>query len=364
MNNIGLTNRLLSKAAESKTPLNGSFEITADCNFNCKMCYIHNCAKRQLRENVIPFSRWKQLFDEAEEMMLFYVLLTGGEPLVHPEFAEIYSDIAKRGMLTILNTNGCLIDADTMKLFKKHMPARINVTLYGTSDRVYEELCGIPNGFSVVSRNIAKLVENGFNVKINMTVVKSNLGETDGILRFAKEMGVAVRPTTYIFNTAENCQSERLSPEEAAKAAVDIFLKTRTEAEIKNKVQRTRLLLDAGKKLEAPLPQTGLWCHAGTSSYWVHRNGSFGFCGMGAMKNEPNVFEVGLKKAWELAKQSAAGYILPERCLKCEYRFVCRRCYAMLETDGEPDSGSGDTYTCRYYKAYTAEMLERGGLTI
>lgn len=80
------------------------------------------------------------------------------------------------------------------------------------------------------------------------------------------------------------------------------------------------------------------------------------------MKNEPNVFEVGLKKAWELAKQSAAGYILPERCLKCEYRFACRRCYAMLETDGEP--GSGDTYTCRYYKAYTAEMLERGGLTI
>lgn len=262
-------------------------------------------------------------------------------------------------MLTILNTNGYLLDADSMKLFKKHPPTRINVTLYGASDCIYEELCGVPDGFSVVSRNIKKLKENGFNVKINMTVVRSNLKETDGILRFAKELNIPVRPTTYVFNTAANCAQERLSPEEAAKAAVDIFLKTHSEEDVSRRLGQTEFLLDAGKKIEKSKPQTGLHCHAGTSSYWVHCNGSFGFCGMGEMKNEPNVFEVGLKEAWETASQRAAGYVFPQACRECAYRFVCRRCYAMLETDGEPKK-SGDTYTCRYFKSYVDQLLERG----
>lgn len=360
MERITITDRLLQKAAQNKTPLNGSFEITADCNFACKMCNIHNCSRRHLQEKNIRFAEWKRLFDEAEEMMLFYVLLTGGEPLVHPEFADIYCDIMSRGMLTILNTNGYLIDTDTMMLFKKYPPARINVSLYGASDRVYQELCGVRDGFSVVSRNIDKLIEAGFSVKINMTVVRSNLGETDGILRFAKERNLEVRPTTYVFNTAENCIAERLAPEEAARAAVDIFCKTHSQKAVLKKRNQMQLLLDTGNRIKQAAMRPGLDCHAGTSSYWVHCDGKFGFCGMGQMKNEPNVFEVGLKKAWETASVSAANYVFPEKCASCSYRYVCHRCYAMLETDGKPTPESGDTYTCRYYKAYVKELLKKG----
>lgn len=137
-----LTDRLLKKASESNTPLNGSFEITADCNFNCKMCYIHNCSRKQLQKDIIRFPKWKKLFDEAEEMMLLYVLLTGGEPLTHPDFADIYQNIASRGMLTILNTNGYLLDDGYLKLLKKYPPARVNVSLYGASNDAYGTLCG------------------------------------------------------------------------------------------------------------------------------------------------------------------------------------------------------------------------------
>ena len=37
-----LIEKLSMQAGLKKIPLNGAFELTSRCNFNCKMCYIHN----------------------------------------------------------------------------------------------------------------------------------------------------------------------------------------------------------------------------------------------------------------------------------------------------------------------------------
>ena len=36
-----LSSYLHARACRSGTPLAGNFELTARCNFNCKMCYVH-----------------------------------------------------------------------------------------------------------------------------------------------------------------------------------------------------------------------------------------------------------------------------------------------------------------------------------
>lgn len=356
-NNYSLTDRLISKASQNKTPLNGSFELTASCNFNCRMCYIHNCSKKELQKNIIPYEKWSSLFGEAYKLGLFYVLLTGGEPLTHPQFEDIYSDIYSRGMLTILNTNGYLINSDIIKLFKKHKPSRINITLYGSDNETYKNLCSVENGFSVVSENIKMLKDLGFNLKINMTVVKSNVHQTDDILAFAKELSIPVTPTTYVFSTADNCSNERLTAKKAARVAVEIFEKMNTKEAFINKYLQTKAFLDLGRKSASTI-KDGISCHAGSGSYWVHCDGKFGFCGMGQLENEPNVFEIGFENAWKTAVKNAGEYRLPIRCKTCEYRFVCGRCFAKIETDGVPINS--DTYTCEYYKEYADYLILRG----
>ena len=37
---------LTRKANQLNIPLHGVFELTSRCNFNCKMCYIHEKSKR------------------------------------------------------------------------------------------------------------------------------------------------------------------------------------------------------------------------------------------------------------------------------------------------------------------------------
>jgi len=42
-----LSTYLHARACRNGTPLVGNFELTARCNFNCKMCYVHLPAEEQ-----------------------------------------------------------------------------------------------------------------------------------------------------------------------------------------------------------------------------------------------------------------------------------------------------------------------------
>ena len=44
-----LSTYLHAKACRNGTPLAGNFELTARCNFDCKMCYVHLTAEEQQR---------------------------------------------------------------------------------------------------------------------------------------------------------------------------------------------------------------------------------------------------------------------------------------------------------------------------
>ncbi len=357
---IAVTERLLRKAAGQKMPVNGSFELTADCNFNCRMCYIHNCGKKAQSDADRPYEDWKKVFDEATDMMLFYALLTGGEPLMHRDFEKIYRDLYSRGMLISVNTNGYLIDKAVIELFRKYPPAGVNVSLYGTTDGIYGDLCGVRDGFSVVSKNIESLKDAGINMKINMTVTKTNRGDIDNILAFAKEHSVSVRPTTYIFDSGDSCRGERLQPEEAARTALYIFRKTHSEKAFRDEMQRVKMMYNAGKERKGPSDLPGVSCLAGKSSYWVHYDGKLSFCGIKQTENAVSVFDSGFRNAWNYASTKAEKCRMPEKCCECYYRYVCNKCYSMFETDGIPMADAADTYTCRYYRTYTEECIKNG----
>lgn len=356
-----ISDGLFRTAVKNRIPINGSFELTANCNFNCRMCYVHNCSKKALLQETAGADRWVRLLRQCAEKGLTYALITGGEPLVHPEFERIYDELSGQKILTTLNTNGYLMDAERIRFFKEKPPTRINVTLYGTSNRIYEELCGVKDGFDVVSGNLDRLKESGFNVCLNLTVTKSNLSDLENLVNYAMEQGFPIRPTTFIFGTDPNCREERTEPEIAAMAAVKLFRLTHTEEEYRNYAVKTRELLAAGERTEetrAKLP--AITCRAGTASYWVHSDGKLDFCGMVAHGDAPDAFGVGFEEAWKIAVKTAEQSESYGICEKCRYRYACRKCYAMLQCEGIGQENVWESYACRYHRAY-AEELKRIG---
>ena len=116
---------LLNRAAQRNLPATGTLELTARCNLSCKMCYIHNmaCDKHLIKEE-LSTEQWIGIMDQLQSTGTMPLLLTGGEPLLRPDFPTLYMEAVKRGFLISINTNGTLLTEEHFELFAKHKPLR------------------------------------------------------------------------------------------------------------------------------------------------------------------------------------------------------------------------------------------------
>ena len=354
-----ITEYLHTKAAHLKIPLSGSFELTPCCNMACKMCYVR--MTREEQEAVAPLRTakdWIRLGQEAKEKGMLYLLLTGGEPFLRPDFREIFQSLHRMGLILSINSNATLIDEDTIAWLKETPPSRINVTLYGASDETYERLCCNPRGFTQATRAIRLLKEAGISVKINCSLTPHNAADAEGIFAFAKQEGLIVQATSYMFPPLRRDESmvgqnERFTPEEASYQAARLI----------SLMNGDDWFLENLKKGLPPIPAEtedcpeigaegeGIRCRAGKSSFWVTWNGCFMPCGMMPIADAPNVFEEGFDRAWKYATDYAASIRLPAKCATCEARDSCKACAAMVYTE----SGNFCTvpeYRCSMTKAY------------
>jgi hypothetical protein len=152
---------LLKKGTARGTPVSGTFELTARCNLSCKMCYIHAQADdMEKRSHELSAQKWLQLGRQAVDMGMIYLLLTGGEPMLRADFAEIYEGMAKMGVILSVNTNGTYLTQDLLDLFVKYPPEKINIRrqMFACLPRQTDHHPGtdlIPGGFQPFQRRHA-----------------------------------------------------------------------------------------------------------------------------------------------------------------------------------------------------------------
>lgn len=79
---------MFHKAGIGKIPLSGTFELTPLCNFACRMCYVRKTAEdvKNSPRPMLTLNQWMKIAEETYEAGTLYLLLTGGEPTLLPEF--------------------------------------------------------------------------------------------------------------------------------------------------------------------------------------------------------------------------------------------------------------------------------------
>ena len=82
--NARITDFLFNKASGRKVPLNGTFELSPECNFACRMCYVRKTCREILAHDrpMVTLEQWLEIARQAREQGLLYLLLTGGEPFL------------------------------------------------------------------------------------------------------------------------------------------------------------------------------------------------------------------------------------------------------------------------------------------
>ncbi len=86
------------RAALARIPIKALFELTPLCNLHCNMCYIRmSREERDALGRELTTEEWLRIARETLELGTFELLLTGGEPMLRPDFEELYTELAHMG---------------------------------------------------------------------------------------------------------------------------------------------------------------------------------------------------------------------------------------------------------------------------
>ena len=349
-----ITSYLHQKGRRLGLPIAGNFELTARCNFNCPMCYVH-LTPEQLKDSgkkELTAQQWLDIARAAKDRGMVYALLTGGEPLVREDFFEIYDGMRAMGILISINTNGSMLKGKNLEHFLENPPVRVNISLYGGSNETYQNMCGIP-AYDQVKENIRALRQAGIDVNVNLSITPYNKDDIAQIYEDAKELNVSVKASSYMYpsvrvNGSQYGCGDRLSCAEAAKCAVEWDMLRLTEEEFAMRAESMAQLKINEQECSPTESGAGIQCRAGFSSFWMTWDGRMLPCGM-MTTPVANPLEVGFDKAWEQIRLASAEIRTPAKCVSCDLKKICGACAAVYYTEtGKFDQVS--EYVCQRAK--------------
>lgn len=346
-----LERRLVHKAKQSKVPINGSIELLPLCNMNCDMCYVRlSRTEMEAHGRLRSLDEWLQVAEETKKYGTLFLLLTGGEPLLYPEFKQLYIKLKDMGFVMTINTNGTLIDEVWADFFGEYKPRRINITLYGADDQAYRELCHYPGGFNKVMHAVNLLKEREVDVKLSSSLTRANQKDMARIIDLGEELGIPVRVDTYMMPAVRERnrpydEQSRLDPISAARIRIQA-LKQEMGKDLFEEYVRKIIF-----EVEHILPEEGpgrVHCLAGNCSFTINWQGFMRPC---VVMSEPSVsvFEEGFSSAWEKTSAAVSEIRTSVKCNACRYRPICRTCCASaLLEEGSYDAVP--EYMCEYAK--------------
>lgn len=328
------------RADAEGTPLHGTFALTHRCNLRCVHCYVRP-GERPPEERELSTEEWLAIAREAAEAGCFSVLLTGGEPLLRPDFAEIYLGIRRLGIHGMLFTNATRVDDDVIRVLQEAPPRLIEVTVYGAGPETYEAVTGSARAHADAMRGIALMREAGLPVRLKTVLMRPNLHDFESIRALAADGEPSVRYDAMLqsrYRGDEEIQALRIPPEEVAE------LEARSIPELPGQwaaqqARRAGLALPEGRPLYT--------CAAGVVSFYVSAAGRVQPCVSAERHGVP--WKPGrLLEAFRTCRASIRAVRAPadHPCAGCNVYVLCGSCPPVAELEcGEEGGVCG--YACR-----------------
>lgn len=347
---------LNQKASKSKIPLSGTFELSPCCNMDCKMCYVRKSRQEvEAAGGEINADAWIEMGRQCRDAGMLFLLLTGGEPFLYKDFKRVYIELIKMGFVISINSNGTLINEETVEWLKKYPPTRINMTLYGASNETYNRLCGNPKGFDQTIKAVKLLKDAGISVKFNASMTPENIDDLDQMYEIAKDLNVYIQASVYMFPpvrkdpTMIGC-GNRFSAEQAAYYQVKVDKKRFTDEQFELRVANMRkagLISVEPEECVRDINEP-LGCRAGRTSFWINWKGQMTACGMMTIPTA-YPFVDGFNKAWNDVLDGTKKLHMPYQCVSCKLRAVCSVCGASTYTE-TGDFNEAPPYLCEMTK--------------
>ncbi|MDF2904655.1 MAG: putative heme d1 biosynthesis radical protein NirJ1, partial [Bacillus sp. (in: firmicutes)] len=199
---------------------------TRTCNLTCRHCYMSSDAKKY--QNELTTVEAKQFIDDLADFNVPVLLFSGGEPLIRPDFFELATYAAQKGVRPTLSTNGTLITLEVAQKIKDIGVGYVGISLDGLRE-VNDKFRGKEGAFEAAMQGIKNCVAVGQRVGLRFTINHHNIQELDQIFDFIEEENID-RVCFYhlVYSGRGNAMmAEDVTPEESRKAMDTIIRRTK-----------------------------------------------------------------------------------------------------------------------------------------
>jgi len=160
--------------------------ITGNCNLKCDYCYLDKNKKRDLSTN-----DWKKIIIILSKNGVNWVQLTGGEPLIRPDFWDILNFSHENFNKIIIATNATLINKKAIEYLSKFEKILVYISL---NNWVEEKSYNSENNiFAKKIKTIKKLKNIGIDVVVSTTVSNNNFRDLPKILSYTHKNDINQR---------------------------------------------------------------------------------------------------------------------------------------------------------------------------
>jgi MoaA/NifB/PqqE/SkfB family radical SAM enzyme len=176
-------------ALQHSVPLTVHLELTYACNWSCGFCYNRVHAD----SGVLSAEEWRKVLCDLRELGTLIVVLTGGEPLLHPEWLEIARAARERHMAIRVFTNGSLVDEMAADELIALLPLSIELSLHGATAATHDRTSGVKGSFAALWSGIDHLQKRGAPLVLKTPLTRDNEAELDQIVELAASRSLPLR---------------------------------------------------------------------------------------------------------------------------------------------------------------------------
>jgi molybdenum cofactor biosynthesis protein A len=166
--------------------------ITEHCNLRCTYCMPEEGISLTPKSHLMTADEIVSIAQTFVNLGVTKIRLTGGEPLVRKDAAAIILRLGELGVNLSITTNGILV-SNFIDTFKEAGIKTVNISIDSLVKDKFNKITR-RDYFDVVQKNIDLLLEEKFNVKLNVVLIKSfNDNEILDFILATKNKNIQVR---------------------------------------------------------------------------------------------------------------------------------------------------------------------------
>jgi MoaA/NifB/PqqE/SkfB family radical SAM enzyme len=173
----------------------GTLVTTYRCNERCLMCDLPFRAESSDGKELTT-AEWHRVIDEMIGERTSGIGITGGEPLLRQDTADLVVRIRRKGLPVTVNTNGLLLN--NPKILDPLLaadPTNINISVDATTPSLHDHLRGLEGSWELLVKAVDKLMERrqktAARTKVTAVCVLSphNVSHLDLVLETCEKLG-------------------------------------------------------------------------------------------------------------------------------------------------------------------------------